>query len=122
MNIGLIDIGRGKTLHVQFKGVTTDISMEGLGLKFNSQVSAILPFAVKMMGENREFDLEITAYLGTNDVKAVGEVRWTFMQLPYFSKMGVFLREMREDEKEKWTNFVISQSKNISSNVLWAST
>lgn len=121
VNVGLIDIGRGKTLHVLFKGVTTDISMEGLGLKFNSPASAILPFAIKMMGEKREFDLEITAHLETKDIKAVGEVRWTFMELPYLFKMGIFLKEMRADEKEKWTNFVIRQSKNMTPNVLWAS-
>ena len=117
VNIGLIDIKKGKNFHVQFKGVTVDISMEGLGLRCNSQVSAILPFATKMMGENREFDLEITANLGTKDVRGVGEVRWTSMDLPHFLKMGIFLKEMREDEKEKWTNFVISQSKNIPSSM-----
>lgn len=68
MNIGLIEIERGKTLHAQFKGVTTDISMEGMGLKMNSQVSAILPFVTKMMGENKQFYLEINANLGTKDM------------------------------------------------------
>lgn len=114
MNIGLIDVGRGKTLHLQFRGVTADISMEGLAMKLNSQISSILPFITKMMGESREFDLEITANLGPKDVRGVGEVRWNFMDLPYVLKIGVFLKEMREDEKQKWTNFVISQSKNIS--------
>ena len=122
VNIGLINVGRQKTLHLQFKGVTTDISIEGLGLKFNSQVSSILPFLTKMMGENKEFDLEITANLGQKDVRGVGEVRWTFMDLPYFLRMGIFLKEMREDEKEKWTNFVICQSKSISRIASWVST
>jgi hypothetical protein len=117
VNIGLIDIRRGKNLHVQFKEVTTDISMEGLGLRCNSQVSAILSVATKMMGKNKEFDLEITANLGTKDVRGVGEVRWTSMDLPHLFKMGIFLKEMREDEKEKWTNFVTSQSKNIPSSM-----
>ena len=71
---------------------------------------------------NKEFDLEITANLGTKDVRGVGEVRWTSMGLPHFFKIGIFLKEMRADEKEKWTNFVIRQSKNIPPNAISDST
>ena len=113
VNIGLIDLKERKTLQVQLKGVTTDISLEGLGLKLNSQVSRILPFVTKMVGKNREFNLEIIANVGRKKVRSIGEVRWTHVDFPSLFKMGVSMKEMREDEREKWTNFVISQGKNI---------
>lgn len=113
VNISLIDLRKRKTLHVQCKGVTTDISLLGLGLKLNSQVSRILPFATKMVGKNREFNLEVIANLGRKKVTSIGEVRWTHVEFPSLFKMGVSMKEMREDEREKWTNFVISQGKNI---------
>ena len=71
---------------------------------------------------NKEFDVEITANLGTKEVRGVGEVRWTSMGLPHFFKMGIFLKEMREDAKEKWANFVTRQSKNIPRNAISDST
>ena len=66
-----------------------------------------------MVGKNREFNLEIIANLGRKKVRSIGEVRWTHVDFPSLFKMGVSMKEMREDEREKWTNFVISQGKNI---------
>ena len=111
INIGLIDLKGGKTTQAQFKGVTMDISMEGFGLQLSYPASVILPFGTKLMGENKEFDLEFNAKLGTKNVRGVGEARWARMHPPSTFKMGVFLKAMRDDEKEKWTNFVTSQSK-----------
>ena len=113
VDIGLVDLKKKKTLQVQFKGVTTDISLEGLGLQLQSQISRILPFVTKMVGKNRDFNLEIIANVGRKKVRGIGEVKWTRMDLPSLFKMGVSMEEMREDEKEKWTNFVISHGKNI---------
>jgi len=114
VNIGLIDLKKRKTLQVQFKGVTTDICLEGLGLQLNSQISGILPFASKMIGKNREFNLEIIADLGRNKVRSIGEVKWTHVDLPHLFKMGVSMERMGQDEKKKWANFVINQGKNFS--------
>ena len=122
INIGLIDLKGGKTTQAQFKGVTTDISMEGLGLQLNYPASVILPFGTKLMGENKEFDVEFNAKLGTKNVRGVGEARWARLHPPSALKMGVFLKEMRDDEKEKWTNFVTSQSKAISQDVSYRQT
>jgi len=44
------------------------------------------------------------------------------MGLPLFFKMGIFLQEMSEDEKERWTNLVTRQSKNIRRNAISDST
>ena len=84
VNIGLVDLKKKKTLQVQFKGVTTDISLEGLGLLLNSQISEILPFASKMVGKKRHFNLEIIADIGRKKVRSIGEVKWTRMDLPSF--------------------------------------
>lgn len=113
ISIGLINLKEGVAIETQFKGMTTDISMEGLGLELNNQDSSLLPLAVKMVGGNEEFDLEIFANLETEGVRGIGEVRWISVELPHFFRIGVFLKEMKDAEKEKWNNFVISQSRGI---------
>jgi hypothetical protein len=111
VNIGLIDSKRGKTCQARFKGITTDVSMEGLGLELRYPASDILFFGAKVIGKNKEFDLEFTAKLGTKDVRGVGEVRWATMPYPSLLKIGVFLREMTCDEKQKWCDFVTNHKK-----------
>jgi hypothetical protein len=66
-----------------------------------------------MVGKNREFNLEIIADLGRKKVRGIGGVKWTRLDLPYLMKMGVSLEWMREDEKRKWLNFVLSQGKSV---------
>ena len=120
VEISLINLKGRKSAQAQFKGVTTDISMDGLGLEMNYPASDILSFTPKLMGENKEFDLDLNANLGTGDVNGVGEVRWARIHPPSalkVLKMGIFLKGMKDDEKEKWTSFVMSQSKSISQNV-----
>ena len=117
IDIGLIDLRGGKTTQAPFKGVTTDISMEGLGLELDYPASDVLSFAPKLMGKNKEFDLDLNANLGTKGLRGIGEVRWARIYPPSLLKMGVFLKEMRADEKEKWTNFVMRQSKGIPQDV-----
>lgn len=113
IDIGLIDLGGVKNTQAQFRGVTTDISMEGLGLELDYPASDVLSFAPKLMGKNKQFDLDLNANLGTKGLRGIGEVRWARIYPPSFLKMGVFLKEMRADEKEKWADFVIGQSKGV---------
>jgi len=125
VDISLVDQKVGKTPQAKFKGVTTDISMEGLGLEMNYPAPDMLSFAPKLMGKNKELVLDLNVNLGTGGVKGVGEVRWARIHPPSalrILKMGLFLKEMRDDEKEKWTNFVMSQSKNIPQNVSFQQT
>ena len=120
IDIGLINLKSGKKAKTQFKGVTRDISMEGLGLEMSFPSSDILSFTPKLMGEKKKFDLDLNANLRTGDVKGVGEVRWSRIHILYgltFLKLGVFLKEMTDDARKKWTNFVMSQSKSIFKNV-----
>jgi hypothetical protein len=117
IDIGLIDLGGGKNTQVQFKGVTTDISMEGLGLELDYPTSDVLSFAPKLMGRDKQFDLDLNANLGTKGLRGIGEVRWARICPPSFVKMGVFLKDMKSDEKEKWTDFVMSQGKGGSQDV-----
>ncbi len=117
IDIGLIDLRDGKTIQAQLKGVTTDISMEGLGLELDYPASDVVSFAPKLMGENKEFDLDLNANLGTKGLRGIGEVRWARIYPPSLLKMGVFLKEMRADEKEKWTDFVMRQSKDVPQDV-----
>jgi len=104
--IGLIDLKGGNTTHAQFKGITTDISKQGLGLELHSPASEMLPVANKLMGEKKHFNLEFTANLGNTAVRGIGEVRWARIHPPSGMRMGVFLKEMIDAEKEKWTNHV----------------
>jgi hypothetical protein len=51
------------------------------------------------------------------DVKGVAEVRWA--RIPPLSgleilTMGIFLKRMRDNEKRKWKDFVMSRSKGTS--------
>ena len=117
IDIGLIDLRGGKTTQAPFKGVTTDISMEGLGLELDYPASDVLSFAPKLMGKGKEFDLDLTANLGTKGLRGIGEVRWARIYPPSLVKMGVFLKEMRADEKEKWPDFLMGQGKGGSQDV-----
>ena len=114
VSIRLIDPKTGKPNQAEFKGVTTDISMGGLGLEMKYPGSDLLSFAPKLVGKNKEFDLDLDVKLEKGDLKGVAEVRWA--RIPPLTgleilTMGVFLRRMRGNAKRKYRDFVISQSK-----------
>jgi len=113
VSISLINLKMEKNLEAHFRGVTTDISMEGLGLELKYPEAGMFPFETRVMGEKREFDLEIKAKVGRDIIRGVGEVRWTSIPFPSVMKMGVFLKEIIEGETENWRNFVISRSRGI---------
>ena len=117
VTIGLIDLKGGKTARAHFKGLTTDISMEGLGLELHYPAPEILFLAPKLTGKDKQFDLEFNINLGDTDVSGVGDIRWARIDSPSILKMGVFLKELGDAEKEKWTNFVMSQTKRLSRHV-----
>ena len=113
IHIGLINLEKEKSIKAQFEGVSMDISMEGLGVEVYYPQSEILILRNRMVGETRQFDIEIEARLGVKQVRSVGEVKWIAIASPSVLKMGVFLREMIKEEREKWTNFVTSRSREI---------
>jgi hypothetical protein len=113
IHIGLINLGKGKSIQAQFEGVSMDISMEGLGVEVYYPESEVLLLRNSMVGETREFDVEIEAILGIKQVRGVGEVKWTAIASPSVLKMGIFLREMIKEQREKWTNFVLSRSREV---------
>jgi hypothetical protein len=117
VSIRLIDPKTGKPKQGEFKGVTTDISMGGLGLEMKYPGSDLLSFAPKLVGKNKDFDLNLDVKLERGDVKGVAEVRWA--RIPPLSgleilTMGIFLKRMRDNEKKKWKDFVMSRSKGTS--------
>lgn len=117
VSIRLIDPKTGKPKQAEFKGVTTDISMGGLGLEMKYPGSDLLFFAPKLVGENKQFDLNLDVKLETGDLKGVAEVRWA--RVPPLTglkilTMGLFLKRMRANDKRKWTSFVMSRSKGAS--------
>jgi len=114
INIGLIDLTAGKTTCAQFKGMTTDISMEGLGLQLHYPPPEILFLAPKLTGKDKQFDLEFNINLGDTDISGVGDIRWARIDSPSILKMGVFLKKLVDVERGKWTNFVTSQAKRFS--------
>ncbi|MFX0202596.1 MAG: PilZ domain-containing protein [Candidatus Hodarchaeota archaeon] len=119
VDIGLIDLKSGKRAQAQFKGITKDISMEGMGVELDYPASDILSFAPRLVGTNKEFDLDLNTNSGTKDVRGVGEVRWARIHSPSVLRMGVFLKEIRDNEKEKWTNFVMSQRRAFFQDPSW---
>ncbi|UCD72133.1 MAG: PilZ domain-containing protein [Syntrophobacterales bacterium] len=110
VSIRLINLKEEEAIETQFKGITMDISMEGLSLELKYPEAGKFPSGGKLMGKDREFDLEVNAKLGQDSVRGVGEVRWASIPSPTVMKMGVFLKEIIEGETEEWRNFVISQS------------
>jgi len=119
VDIGLIELKSGKRAKAQFKGITKDISIEGMGVELDYPASDILSFAPKLIGANEEFDLDLNTNFGTKDVRGVGEVRWARIHPPSVLTMGLFLKGMRDHEKEKWTNFVMNQSSVVSQDLSW---
>jgi hypothetical protein len=96
-----------------------DISMEGLRLEMTYPASDLLSFAPKLIGKNKEFDLNLTMDLETADVKGVAEVRWA--RIPPLTgleilTMGLFLKRMGDNQKRKWTNFVMGRIKQTPGN------
>lgn len=113
IHIGVINLEKGKSIQAQFRAVSMDISMEGLGVEVYYPQSEILLLRNRVVGETREFDVEIELSLGIKQVRGVGEVKWTAIASPSVLKMGIFLRHMIKEEREKWTNFVTSRSREI---------
>lgn len=116
VSIRLIDPKTGKPKRAEFKGVTTDISVEGVGLEMTYPASDLLSFAPKLAGENKEFNLSLDMKLETGDVKGVAEVRWA--RIPPLTRleiltMGLFLKRMGKNAKKKWKDFVMSRRKGI---------
>jgi len=111
VSISLINLKREKTVEAHIRGVTTDMSMEGLGLELKYPEAGMFPFGTRIMGEERDYDLEVTAKVGRDRVRGVGEVRWASTPSPSVMRMGIFLKEIIEGETEKWRDFVMSRSK-----------
>lgn len=117
VSIRLIDPKTGKPNQAEFKGVTTDISMGGLGLEMKYPGSDLLSFAPKLVGKKKEFDLNLDVKLEPGDLRGVAEVRWA--RIPPLTGleiliMGVYLKRMRDNDKRKWNSFVMSSSKGTS--------
>ena len=87
--------------------------MEGLGLELDYPASDVLSFAPKLMGKNKKFDLDLNANVEAKGLRGIGEVRWDWIYPPSLVKMGVFLKDMKSDEKEKWADFVMGQSNRV---------
>ena len=119
VDIGLINLKSGKRAQVQFKGITKDISMEGLGLELDYPGSNIISFAPTLVGANKEFDFDLDVNLGRKHVRGVGEVRWARIHSPSILRMGIFLKAIGKNEKEKWANFVMRQRKAFFQDLSW---
>ena len=117
VSIRLVDPKTGKPKQAEFQGVTTDISLEGLGLEMKYPGSDLLFFAPKLVGKDKEFDLNLDVKLETGDLTGVAEVRWA--RIPPLTgleilTMGLLLKRMRDNDKRKWTSFVMNRSKGTS--------
>ncbi len=119
VDIGLIEFKSKERAQAQFKGITKDISMEGMGVELDYPASHILSFAPRLVGTNKEFEFNLNVNLGAQHVKGIDEVRWARIHSQSVLRMGVFLKEIRDNEKEKWTNFVMSKSKAVSQDLSW---
>ena len=109
VHFGLIDIKGGRKLIARFSGETMDVSMRGLGIRMNSGIPQMIPIATKLMGDKKKYDLKIGIDLGGHEILAVGEVRWSLLEIPHQLKMGVFIKDMGHEQEGKWTSFIEKQ-------------
>ncbi len=106
VHLGLIDIRGRRKLKTLFSGRTMDVSMQGLGIRMNSGIPQMIPIATKLMGDNKKYDLKIGIDLGGDEILAVGEVKWSLLEIPHQLKMGVFIKGMGHEAEGKWTDFI----------------
>ncbi len=106
VHLGLIDIKGGRKLNPLFSGETMDVSMKGLGIRMNRQILQMIPIAINLMGDKKKYDLKIGIHLGGDEILAVGEVKWSLLEIPHQLKMGVFIKGMGHEEEGKWTSFI----------------
>jgi hypothetical protein len=106
VHLGLIDIKQGGKSKALFSGETTDVSMQGLGIRMNSRISQMIPIAIKLMGDKKTYNLRIGINLGGDKIQAVGEVKWSLLEIPHQLKMGVFIKGMGHEAEGKWTSFI----------------
>jgi hypothetical protein len=106
IHFGLIDIKGGRKLITRFSGETMDVSMRGLGIRMHSGIPQMIPIATKLMGDKKKYDLKIGIDLGEDEILAVGEVRWSLLEIPHQLKMGVFIKDMGHEQEDKWTSFI----------------
>jgi hypothetical protein len=106
VHFGLIDIKGRTKLNASFSGETMDVSMQGLGIRMNSGIPQMIPIATKLMGDKKKYYLKIGIDLGGDQILAVGEVKWSLLEIPHQLKMGVFIKGMGHEEEGKWTSFI----------------
>ncbi len=109
VHFGLIDIRGRRKLNPLFSAETMDVSMKGLGIRMNRQILQMIPIAINLMGDNKRYDLKIGIHLGGDEILAVGEVKWSLLEIPHQLKMGVFIKGMGHEEEGKWTSFIEKQ-------------
>jgi hypothetical protein len=109
IHLGLIDIRRRRKLKALFSGETMDVSMQGLGIRMDSGIPQMIPIATKLMGDKKKYDLKIGIDLGGDEILALGEVKWSLLEIPHQLKMGVFIKGMGQEEEGKWTSFIEKQ-------------
>ena len=103
---GLIHINGGKKPKARFSAETMDVSMKGLGIRMNRQIPQMIPIAINLMGDKKKYDLKIGIHVGGDEILAVGEVKWSLLEIPHQLKMGVFIKDMGHEEAGKWTSFI----------------
>jgi hypothetical protein len=53
--------------------------------------------------------LKIGIDLEGEEILAVGEVKWSLLEIPHQLKIGVFIKGMGHEEEDKWTSFIEKQ-------------
>ena len=106
VHFGLINIKQGGESKSLFSAVTMDVSVQGLGIRMHSRVAQMIPIAIKLMGDRKQFDLKLGIDLTGGKIHAVGEVKWSLLEIPHQLKMGIFLKGMGPEAEDRWTNFI----------------
>jgi len=110
----LVDCKSGKIYSKQIRGITLNVSREGLCIETNTVTVNGVEIFNDAMSDDKNLELEIETINGKEKIKALGKVIWLDMtpqQKSFLFKAGVYLNLNWSGDNEKWDDLVKSAEK-----------
>ena len=114
LGIRLIDCKSGRIYSKQIRGVTLNISRDGLCIETNSVTVNGVDIFNDAMSDEKNLELEIDTLDGKEKIRALGKVIWLDMtpqQKSFLFKAGVHLNLNWSGDNEKWHELVENAKK-----------
>jgi hypothetical protein len=121
LGMRLIDCKSGKIYSKQIRGVTLNISLEGLCIETNTVTVNGVDIFNDAMSDEKNLELEIDVLNKKEKIRALGKVVWLDMtpkDKSFLFKAGVYLNLNWSGDNEKWYELV-ENAKKYSKNKPW---